>query len=61
MGTEFLCPNLRLLVNKGPDDGKVFESNHFPIIIGREAVSDFVLSRDSNVSTKIKDSYSFLF
>jgi|GEM_PF-2067963 len=52
MATGMLIPNIKLLVTKGNDRGKVFETNRFPIIIGREDTSDFVLENDNNISRK---------
>ena len=48
--TEFLTPNIRLLVTKGGDAGKVYESNRYPLIIGRDESTDFPLDQDSNIS-----------
>lgn len=50
--TGFLTPNIRLLVTKGNDAGKVFESNRYPVILGRDESADFPLSQDSNISRK---------
>ena len=52
MATKILIPTIKLLVTKGDDRGKVFETNRFPIIIGRDKTSDFVLNNDSNISRK---------
>ncbi len=52
MNTVILDPLIKLLVTKGNDRGKVFESNRFPIIIGRDKSCDFILENDSNISRK---------
>lgn len=41
---------IRLLVTKGEDEGTVFETTSFPIIIGRDSQADLSLRRDSNIS-----------
>jgi pSer/pThr/pTyr-binding forkhead associated (FHA) protein len=51
MSTIHLIPNIELLVTKGDDSGKVFETNRFPITIGREESCEFVLE-DSSISRK---------
>jgi class 3 adenylate cyclase len=43
-------PKIRLVVTKGDDEGTVFETSSFPIIIGRDAQADFRIKKDSNVS-----------
>ena len=50
--THILKPNIKLLVTKGNDEGKVYESNRYPFIIGRDESVDFVLSKDSNISRR---------
>jgi len=50
MATVYLIPNIKLLVTKGDDSGKVFETNRFPITIGREKLNDLVLDNDSSIS-----------
>jgi class 3 adenylate cyclase len=48
--TKILEPNIRLLVTKGNDQGRVYESNRFPFIIGRDPGADFQLKSDNNIS-----------
>jgi len=50
--TQFLKPNIRLLVTKGPCQGKVYESNRYPFIIGRDESIDFPLPEDNNISRR---------
>jgi class 3 adenylate cyclase len=50
--TQFLKPNIRLLVTKGDDQGKVYESNRYPFIIGRDESVDFPLPGDHNISRR---------
>jgi class 3 adenylate cyclase len=52
MATKMLLPNIKLLVIKGNDIGKAYETNRFPVIIGRDKTADFVLENDNNISRK---------
>ncbi len=45
-----LGPKIRLVVTKGEDEGTVFETSSFPIIIGRDPLADFRIKKDSNIS-----------
>jgi class 3 adenylate cyclase len=44
------APKIRLLVTKGEDEGTVFETQSFPIIIGRDSQADFPIKKDTNIS-----------
>ncbi len=50
--TQVLAPNIRLLVTKGEDQGRIFESNRFPFVVGRDEAADFQIRYDNNVSRK---------
>jgi pSer/pThr/pTyr-binding forkhead associated (FHA) protein len=50
--TQVLAPNIRLLVTKGDDQGRIHETNRFPFIIGRDESADFQIKYDNNVSRK---------
>ncbi|MBN1524242.1 MAG: adenylate/guanylate cyclase domain-containing protein [Spirochaetales bacterium] len=50
--TQILNPNIRLLVTKGNDQGKVYETNNYPFVIGRDDSADFALVGDNNISRK---------
>jgi pSer/pThr/pTyr-binding forkhead associated (FHA) protein len=50
--TQVLAPNIRLLVTKGEDQGRIYESNRFPFVIGRDETADFQIKYDNNVSRK---------
>ena len=52
MTTIHLIPNIKLLITKGNDSGKVFETNRFPITIGREDSNDLVVDNDTGISRK---------
>jgi pSer/pThr/pTyr-binding forkhead associated (FHA) protein len=43
-------PKIRLIVTKGDDEGNVFETQNFPIIIGRDSQADFPIKKDTNIS-----------
>ena len=49
---QYIEPNIRLLVTKGKDGGKVYESNCYPFVIGRDESADFILRHDCNISRK---------
>jgi len=48
--TQFLAPNIRLLVTKGSEEGRIYETNRFPFIIGRDVKADFQIKGDNNIS-----------
>ncbi|HEQ71195.1 MAG TPA: adenylate/guanylate cyclase domain-containing protein [Spirochaetia bacterium] len=48
--TQVLSPNIRLLITKGTDQGRVYETNRYPFIIGRDASTDFQIKGDNNIS-----------
>lgn len=50
--TQILEPNIRLLVTKGEDQGRIHETNRFPFVIGRDEAADFQIKYDNNVSRK---------
>jgi pSer/pThr/pTyr-binding forkhead associated (FHA) protein len=50
--TQILAPNIRLLVTKGEDQGRIHETNRFPFVIGRDEAADFQIKYDNNVSRK---------
>jgi class 3 adenylate cyclase len=52
VATSELKPNIRLMVTKGKDQGKVHETNRFPILIGRDPEADFILDQDPSISRR---------
>ncbi|MBN2351278.1 MAG: FHA domain-containing protein [Spirochaetales bacterium] len=50
--TQILEPNVRLLVTKGEDQGRIHETNRFPFVVGRDEAADFQIKYDNNVSRK---------
>ncbi len=50
--TGVLDPNIRLLVTKGEDQGRIHETNRFPFVVGRDESADFQIKYDNNVSRK---------
>ncbi|RPJ07402.1 MAG: FHA domain-containing protein [Spirochaetaceae bacterium] len=50
--TQLLKPNIRLLVTKGEEQGRVYETNQYPFVIGRDEAADFQIKGDNNISRK---------
>lgn len=48
--TQFLAPNIRLLITKGSEEGRMYETNRFPFIIGRDEKAEFQIKGDNNIS-----------
>jgi class 3 adenylate cyclase len=48
--TASSAPKIRLLVTTGLNQGSVYETSDYPIIIGRDSQADFPIKKDSNVS-----------